>query len=113
MQRVIFIDRMPTDNAAAVADAWSEHDRTDLPRLIGVRRRSLYAFHGLYVHVVDGAEGLEQDLTERILSSRADPSFVRIRDRLGRLLTPYRSDTRSLADTRAEEFYRWEAPEEF
>ncbi|WP_369395548.1 TcmI family type II polyketide cyclase (plasmid) [Streptomyces sp. CG1] len=109
MQRVLFIDRMRPDDAPEVAKIWTEHDATGLPGEIGVARRTLYRFRGLYVHMVEARDGIEQDLTDRILAARTHPEFTRTRDALADFLTPYAPDCHSLADTRAEAFYHWRA----
>ena len=85
MQRVLFIDRMRPEDAPAVARIWTEHDGTGLPERIGVVNRTLYRFHGLYVHMVEARDDLPGDLTERIFAARTDPAFVDTRDRLAYL----------------------------
>ncbi|MER7638338.1 TcmI family type II polyketide cyclase [Streptomyces sp. NPDC126522] len=109
MQRVLFVDRMRPDDAPAVAEAWAAHDRTGLPEEIGLASRTLFRFHGLYAHLVEGRPELEGDLLEHIFAARAHPAFAEIRDRLGSHLTPYSPAFRTLKDTRAEEFYNWRA----
>ncbi|GAA0232601.1 TcmI family type II polyketide cyclase [Actinomadura nitritigenes] len=109
MQRVLFIDRMRPEDAPAVARIWTEHDGTGLPERIGVVNRTLYRFHGLYVHMVEARDDLPGDLTERIFAARTDPAFVDTRDRLAAHLEPYLPEFRNLKDTRAEQFYRWQA----
>ncbi|CDR06331.1 TcmI family type II polyketide cyclase [Streptomyces iranensis] len=112
MQHVIFVDRMSPEDAPRVARIWDEHDRTGLPEEIGVARRTLYRFRGLYMHVVAARPDLTVDLAEQIHSARTHPSYIEVRDRLATYLTPYSSDCRGLLDTRAEEFYQWSASKE-
>ncbi|MFF4060424.1 TcmI family type II polyketide cyclase [Streptomyces sp. NPDC001668] len=107
MQRVMFIDRMRPEDAEKVSAVWEAHDRTGLPRRIGVATRTLYRFRGLYVHMVEARPDLEGDLADRILSARTDPLFVETRDRLADYLSPFSPECRTVADTRAEEFYHW------
>ncbi|MER7770500.1 TcmI family type II polyketide cyclase [Kitasatospora sp. NPDC096140] len=109
MQRVLFIDRMNPHDADEVARIWQAHDATGLPEEIGVARRQLYRFHGLYVHLVEGRSDLTDDLTDRILAARGAREFIETRDELGRFLTPYSPEFRNLTATRAEEFYHWQA----
>ncbi|MGW3186092.1 TcmI family type II polyketide cyclase [Kitasatospora sp. NPDC001119] len=109
MQRVLFIDRMDPQNAEAVADIWTAHDATGLPQEIGVVRRNLYRFGGLYIHLVEAGPEVREDLTDRIYAARADRRFVETRNGLEEYLSPYLPDSRNLKDTKAEEFYRWQA----
>ncbi|MCQ9184096.1 TcmI family type II polyketide cyclase [Streptomyces sp. IBSBF 2953] len=109
MQRVLFIDRMHPQDADEVARIWQAHDATGLPQEIGVANRRLYRFHGLYVHLVEAQEGVEEDLTDRIFAARDAREFVETRDALAKFLTPYSPAFKNLKATRAEEFYRWQA----
>ncbi|MGW2649796.1 TcmI family type II polyketide cyclase [Streptomyces sp. NPDC001393] len=109
MQRVLFIDRMHPQDADAVAKIWKAHDATGLPQEIGVARRHLFRFHGLYVHMVEARDDVDDDLTDRIFAARDEREFVETRDALARFLTPYSPELRNLKATRAEEFYRWQA----
>ncbi|MBB6174242.1 hypothetical protein HNR23_004302 [Nocardiopsis mwathae] len=109
MQRVLFIDRMDPQNADQVAKIWATHDATGLPQKIGVARRTLYRFHGLYVHMVEAVDDIEGDLVDRIFDARNVPSFIETGDALAGFLEPYSPDFRNLKDTAAEEFYQWHA----
>ena len=109
MKRVVFIDRMNPSDAGEVAKIWTAHDATPLPRVIGVHRRSLYRFHGLYIHMVEAADDVPGSLTDRIYDARTAPEFLQARDALEGFLRPYMADSRTLRDTEAEEFYRWQA----
>jgi hypothetical protein len=109
MQRVLFIDRMNPQDADEVARIWKAHDATGLPEEIGVARRQLYRFHGLYVHLVEARDDVDDDLTDRIFAARGAREFVETRDALARFLTPYSPEFQNLKATRAEEFYRWQA----
>ncbi|MGW4826631.1 TcmI family type II polyketide cyclase [Amycolatopsis japonica] len=109
MQRVLFIDRMDPDDAGQVARIWAEHDVTGLPERIGVARRTLFRFRGLYVHMVEFREGIEDGLVDRIYSARTDPAFERTRSELSEFLQPFAADVRNLKDTEARPFYTWQA----
>ncbi|MET9341823.1 TcmI family type II polyketide cyclase [Nonomuraea sp. NPDC003804] len=109
MKRVLFIDRMKPDDTDNVAEIWAAHDKTGLPQEIGVVGRTLFSFRGLYVHLVEGHADLPGDLTERIYAARTNPLFIETRDSLARYLTPYSGALTNLKDTKAEEFYRWQA----
>lgn len=109
VQRVLFVDRMAAADAERVADVWTAHDRTDLPREIGVTRRVLFGFHGLYLHLVEADGGLDGDLYDRIAEQKDNPLYHDVRNRLSPLLEPFSPEFRTLRETRAQEFYRWNA----
>jgi cyclase/tetracenomycin F2 cyclase len=99
------IRRMRTEDAPLVADIFAEHDRTDLPREIGASRRVLFRYQDLYMHLIEA----EDDIMGRLYEARTHPIFQKTNDRLGEILTPYSPDWPSMADSRAEIFYTWQA----
>jgi|HigsolmetaAR206D_1030411.scaffolds.fasta_scaffold00583_9 cyclase len=106
MERSLIVAKVAPAAEHQVARIFAESDRTELPRLVGVRHRSLYRLHDLYVHLVEtdrpGAAAVE--------NVRQHPEFVRISDRLSPYITPYLPTWRSPADAMAHCFYRWDAP---
>ncbi|MFI9176332.1 TcmI family type II polyketide cyclase [Streptomyces lincolnensis] len=87
-----------------VARIFAEHDQTtDLPRRIGVRRRELFEFHGLYLHLVES----DVPFMDRLLEARKDPQFIEVDRKLDAFLRPYRDDTPTMAESRARSFYTW------
>lgn len=98
--------RMPRDNADAIAAAFAEHDKTDLPKLLGARTRTLFRFHDLYLHMVES----DGDLMPRLYESHADERFHQINSAIAPLVRPYRPESwHELKDNVADEFYhhRW------
>ncbi|MCE6997196.1 TcmI family type II polyketide cyclase [Saccharothrix sp. S26] len=107
MHRTLIVARMVPGAAARIADVFRHSDQdTDLPGLIGVRGRSLFQFGELYLHLVEGAQPVEQAVS----AHRHHPEFRRISDELRPHVRAYDPDTwREPRDAMAREFYRWEA----
>ncbi|TDD89855.1 TcmI family type II polyketide cyclase [Actinomadura rubrisoli] len=101
--RALMIRRIEPADLTAVARVFQEHDRTPLPSRIGVRRRTLLHYHGLYMHLVEGGRGFEDNL----YSAGDDPLFREVDHKLAGLLAPYDRGRPSMREARAEEFYRW------
>lgn len=101
--------KMAAADAPEVAEIFAEHDRTSLPREIGAVRRTLFHFNGLYFHLVEAPDELEGDFMDRIYESRLHPLFADASRRLKPLLTPTTPDWQSPHDSRATEFYCWDA----
>ncbi|OKK03844.1 polyketide synthase [Streptomyces sp. CB03234] len=103
--RALMVLRMNPEDAPRVAAAFAEHDKTALPGEIGVRRRVLFRFHDLYMHLIEA----DDDIMERLYQARSSPLFQQVNERVGQYLTPYCADWKELKDSRADVFYTWEA----
>ncbi|WP_338742734.1 TcmI family type II polyketide cyclase [Actinomadura luteofluorescens] len=101
--RAVMIRKIAPGDRDAVAAVFREHDRTDLPRRIGVTRRTLLTFHDLYIHLVEGDASFEKAL----YAAGDDPGFLDINARLATLLVPYDRDRPAMRQAQAEEFYHW------
>ncbi|WP_353945708.1 TcmI family type II polyketide cyclase [Streptomyces sp. HUAS MG91] len=107
MHSTLIVARMESHSAADVARLFGEFDGTDMPHLMGTRRRQLFAYRGLYFHLQDFDS---EDGGERIEAARTDPRFVGISDDLKPFITAYDPATwRSPADAMAQRFYHWTA----
>jgi len=104
--RTLIVAKMDHDDADAVAAIFAESDATDLPHLIGVKRRSLFRFHGLYFHLVEAEQGIQQGLYKARAGSAL---YSDINTKLARYMTPYDPNWAEPKDSMAEQFYRWEA----
>jgi cyclase len=102
-RRTLIVARLEPGHRAEVAAAFTESDRTELPRLLGVTRRSLFTFHGLYFHLIES----EEDLRPALADVRDNPLFTDINARLAAHVTPYHDGWRGPEDAMAQEFYRW------
>ncbi|MBE1491211.1 TcmI family type II polyketide cyclase [Plantactinospora soyae] len=105
MDRSLIVAKVVPAAEQQVAQIFAESDRTELPRLVGVRHRSLYRLHDLYVHLVEtdspGGAAVE--------GARRHPEFVRVSERLAPHISPYLATWRVPADAMARCFYRWDA----
>jgi cyclase len=98
---------MNPDLAEDVADVFADFDRTEMPHLMGTRRRQLFRFHGLYFHLQDFDS---EDGGERIESAKTEPRFVQVSQDLKPFIEAYDPATwRSPADAMATRFYHWQA----
>jgi cyclase len=95
------------ESAAEAARLFGAFDETDMPHLMGTRRRELFTYRGLYVHLQDFES---EDGGSRIQGARTDPRFVQISADLKAHLAAYDPATwRSPADAMASRFYHWKA----
>jgi cyclase len=108
MHSTLIVARMEPGAGTDVARLFSEFDTTDLPRLMGTRRRQLFSYRGLYFHLQDfdtdnGGELIEQ--------AKSDARFIKISDDLKPFIQAYDPKTwHSPADALATRFYNWETP---
>ncbi|AXK32542.1 TcmI family type II polyketide cyclase [Streptomyces armeniacus] len=103
MHRTLIVARMEPRNATAVAEAFAESDTGELPRKVGVTRRTLFRFHDLYFHLVEAHE----DITPALYRAREEEPYVRLSTRLAELVSPYDPGWREPKDAMAEPFYVW------
>ncbi|MFF5801879.1 TcmI family type II polyketide cyclase [Streptomyces sp. NPDC012746] len=107
MHSNLIVARMDSRSSADVARLFSAFDETEMPHLMGTRRRQLFMFNGLYFHLQDfdvdnGGELIEQ--------AKSDERFVRISQDLKPFIEAYDPETwRSPADAMAQRFYTWES----
>jgi cyclase len=104
----LIVARMAPEAGAEVADLFGAFDRTEMPELMGTRRRQLFHYRGLYFHLQDfdtehGGEAIEE--------ARRHPLFVKISDDLKAHVQAYDPATwRSPSDAMATRFYHWSEP---
>lgn len=103
--RNLFVLRIKPENAPEVARLFAEHDRGELPRVVGLTRRTLFRFHDLYMHLVEG-----DDVLSRLGAARGRPEFQEINSRLEGYLNRYDPENwHDLTDSMATPFYTWSA----
>jgi cyclase len=105
MDRTLIVARMDPKDAPAVARIFAESDATGLPQLVGVTRRTLFRFHELYFHLVEG----ERSIADALDEVRDHPLFRDINLKLARHMRPYDPLWRTPRDSMAVPFYNWEA----
>ncbi|MCK8438794.1 TcmI family type II polyketide cyclase [Streptomyces sp. D2-8] len=103
MHRTLIVARMDLADAEGVAQVFADSDSTELPHLVGVSRRTLFAFHNLYFHVVEA----DQDIAPNLYKARSHPLYEEINTRLGQFISPYDPDWREPKDAMAVPFYSW------
>lgn len=102
--QMLIVARMAPHFADTVSALFAASDAGELPRKLGVTRRSLFRYQGLYVHCVEFAG----DHREAMRLARDEPEFQRLSDQLRPFVTPFDPVTwRSPADAMAERFYHW------
>jgi cyclase len=95
------------ESSVEVARLFDTFDQTDMPYLMGTKRRELFTYRGLYIHMQDFDA---TDGGSRIEGAKADPRFIQISAELQAYLAAYDPATwRSPADAMATRFYHWEA----
>jgi cyclase len=105
MDRSLIVAKVVPTAQERVAEIFAESDATELPHLAGVRHRSLYRLHDLYVHLLE----TEQPGEGAVDNVREHPEFVRVSARLRPYVSPYLPTWRSPRDAMAQCFYRWDA----
>jgi cyclase len=107
LHSTLIVARLDAADSERVADLFSDFDETDMPGLMGTRRRQLFHYRGLYFHLQDfdtddGGAAIEQ--------AKAHPQFVRISEDLKPYISAYDPSTwRSPKDAVATRFYDWTA----
>ncbi|MEU2236522.1 MULTISPECIES: TcmI family type II polyketide cyclase [Streptomyces] len=106
MHSTLIVARLQPGAASDVARLFGAFDETEMPHLMGTRRRQLFSYRGLYFHLQDFDEDNGGELIEK---AKSDPRFVGISNDLKPFIEAYDPATwRSPADAMAERFYHWE-----
>ena len=103
MHETLIIAKMAPTDAPDVAAVFGRHDATSMPRDIGVRHRSLFEFHGIYVHLI----GFDRPPSEAMRVAQSLPAFRAVSDELKPYIEPYDPNWRSPQDAMARRFYHW------
>nr|AAO65361.1 JadI cyclase-like protein [Streptomyces sp. WP 4669] len=106
MHSTLIVARMDPGHSTEVARLFQEFDRSEMPHLMGTRRRQLFAYRGLYFHLQDFDSDNGGELIE---AAKTDPRFVQISEDLKPFIEAYDPATwRSPPDAVATRFYDWE-----
>ncbi|MFC5220435.1 TcmI family type II polyketide cyclase [Streptomyces coerulescens] len=105
MHRTLIVARMKPEDADKVADLFRWSDGTELPHLIGARRRTLFRFHDLYMHLVEA----DEDPTDKLYAARQHPLFQELHERLLPFITAYDPKWSEPKHAMAVPFYTWQA----
>jgi cyclase len=102
--QTLIVARMDPTDADAVAQIFAESDAGALPGRLGVTRRSLFNFHGLYFHLIEA----EKPVAPALDRVRSHEDFISMNTRLAHHISPFDPQTwRGPADAMAHQFYRW------
>jgi cyclase len=108
IKRGCIIAKIKAGSEEEVAKLFAESDESELPRMAGVRHRSLFVLDDVYVHYVE----TDDEFAEAVDAVRDHPLFREISDKLDEFITPYNPETwKSPKDAQAREFYSWDPPE--
>ena len=108
IKRGVIVAKIKPGSEEEVAKIFAESDQTDLPRLAGVRHRSLFVLDDVYVHLVE----TDADFDEAVEGVRDHELFREISRKLDAYISPYNPETwKSPKDATAREFYSWDADE--
>jgi cyclase len=105
MHSTLIVARMQPDASGDVAQIFREFDGTEMPDLMGTKRRQLFSYRGLYFHLQDfdsddGGSAIEEAKTHQL--------FVKVSADLKPYIEAYDPATwRSPADAMATRFYHW------
>jgi cyclase len=104
----LIVARMAPSAAPEVSRLFDRFDQTELPHLMGTRRRQLFSYQGLYFHLQDFDT---DDGGSAIEDAKTHPLFVAISADLKPFIDAYNPTTwRSPADAMATRFYHWASP---
>jgi cyclase len=105
VKRGMIVARIKPGSEAEVARIFAESDATDLPRITGVRHRSLYVLDDVYIHLVE----TDDEFAEMVDNVRDHDLFKDISRKLDPYIQPYNPETwKSPKDAQAKQFYSWE-----
>src|SRR3712207_9524359 len=78
VHETMIIAKMDPRDADDVAAVFGRYDATSMPHEIGVRHRSLFRFHGIYVHLI----GFDRPPSEAMRIAQSLPEFRAVSDEL-------------------------------
>lgn len=106
MHSTLIVARMEPGAGDDVAQLFAKFDATEMPHLMGTRRRQLFSYRGLYFHLQDFDSDNGGALIEK---AKTDPRFIAISEDLKPHIAAFDPATwRSPADAMATRFYQWE-----
>ncbi|MFD7026959.1 TcmI family type II polyketide cyclase [Streptomyces sp. NPDC059917] len=107
MHQALIVARMAPGSAPDIADLFAASDAGELPHLVGVKRRSLFQFGEVYLHLIES----DTPPGPAIAEVTGHPEFRSLSDSLTRYISPHDPETwRGPKDAMAQRFYRWERP---
>lgn len=102
MQSIVSVSRMDLAAGPAVSRIFAEFDSTVAPGIPGLKRRQLYTYYDVFVHIQDF---VGEDAAEAAESAARDPRIRKPAEGLSPYVTAYDPD---ISADRAMSFYHWE-----
>jgi cyclase len=107
MHTELIVARMAAPSSEAVAGLFGNFDQTEMPALMGTRRRQLFHYQGLYFHLQDFDSDGGGD---RIEAAKTLPRFIQISQDLRPYISAFDPETwKTPRDAMATRFYNWSA----
>jgi cyclase len=105
VKRGVIVARIKPGAEEEVARIFAESDASELPKITGVRHRSLFVLDDIYIHLVETDDEFESAVDK----VRDHDLFQDISKKLEPYIQPYNPETwKSPKDATAREFYTWE-----
>jgi cyclase len=105
IKRGVIVARIKPGSQEEVKRIFAESDATELPRIAGVRHRSLYVLDDVYIHLVE----TDDEFAAAVDNVRDHELFQEISRKLDPYIQPYNPETwKSPKDAQALQFYSWE-----
>ncbi|WP_158754627.1 TcmI family type II polyketide cyclase [Streptomyces sp. NRRL F-2580] len=106
MRTMVTVAKMDQNSIPEVSKLFAEFDSTEIPNMIGLRRRQLFIHDDIQIHLYDFAEKSDQAALEKV---KTDPRMGRLAIDMKVFVTPYEPETwNSPADSTAFCFHDWE-----
>lgn len=102
----LIVARMDASSGDEVARLFGAFDATEMPHIMGTRRRQLFHYRGLYFHLQDFDVEHGDDVIEE---AKTMPAFKQISADLRPFIDPYDPNWKTPRDAMATRFYRWQA----
>lgn len=107
MYTTLIVGRMKPNEKDLIAGHFANFDASEMPHLMGTRRRELFNYNDLYFHLQQFDD--DHDSGEAIRNAMDHPLFVDISQKLIAMIDPYDPTTwKQPTDAIAKSFYRWQ-----
>ncbi|MFF4786951.1 TcmI family type II polyketide cyclase [Streptomyces griseorubiginosus] len=102
MFTVVSVGRLNGEYGKEISEIFAEFDAATAPGIPGLKRRQLYSYYDVFVHIQDFTG---ENADEKAEAAAKDSRVAELSERLAPLITAYDP---TLADDRAAPFYHWE-----
>lgn len=104
MNTTLIVTHFVPGSEERIARLFAESDGTELPHLIGVRRRRLFTIHDVYIHMVEA----DRPVADGLGKHHDNPLFQRLSKALDEYIIPFEGKWGSVQQASAQQFYHWE-----